>query len=113
MEGRKETTEGARGHRDVKCKCARQDDDGIAVSCLSRLEGEGMWGGGIGDAEMMRVRGGGMEMDTGMLHGHGVRGNGIMAFEYSRWATAITGHVSVLRASSGHSVTGEEQEEKE
>lgn len=40
-------------------------------------------------------------------------GNGIIAFEYSRCATAITGHVSVLRASSGHSTTGEEEEEKE
>lgn len=37
----------------------------------------------------------------------------MIAFEDSRWATAITGHVSVLRASSGHSATGEEEEEKE
>ena len=41
-------------------------------------------------------------------------GDGIIAFEYSRWTTGITGHVSVLHASSGHSATGgEEEEEKE
>lgn len=31
-----------------------------------------MWGGGMPDAEMVRVRGGGREMDTGMAFGETV-----------------------------------------